>query len=126
MTEKIRNNNKQIIGKEGEKVAALFLEKQGYTIVASNYKGSSGEIDLIAKQDQTIAFVEVKSRNNTIVPLESLISPIKQNRIIQTAKKFICEHQISDMILRFDVILIKNNNHNTVCDHIQSAFLSNE
>lgn len=126
MTEQVYSKNKQKIGKEGEKAAAAFLEDNGYLIIDSNYKGSFGEIDLIAKQNQTIVFVEVKLRHNTTVPLQALVSPSKQYKIIQTAKKFIHEHQISNMILRFDVILIKKNHYTILCDHIESAFLSNE
>ena len=126
MTQFSGKKTKHIFGKIGESTAALHLEAQGYTIIASNYKKSFGEIDLIAKQDKTVVFIEVKTRNNTIVPLESLISPVKQRRIIQTAKLFISEYNIIDTILRFDVILIQHNNGKIQCNHIQSAFLSDE
>lgn len=126
MTQFSGKKMKLIFGRQGENAAARHLVSQGYTIVASNYKKSFGEIDLIAKRDETLAFVEVKTRNNEIIPLESLISRVKQRRIIQTAKLFISEHNITNMILQFDVILIKHNNGNIQCDHIQSAFLSDD
>jgi len=126
MTQFFKQDSKQMVGKAGEKIAALYLEKQGYTVIASNYKRSFGEIDLIARQGSSLAFVEVKARNNNVIPLESLISSVKQRRIIKTAQLFVAENNITDMILRFDVILIKNDNGNAQCDHIQSAFLSDE
>lgn len=126
MTHPFGKTQKQVFGKEGEVIAAIYLEKQGYVIVVSNYKKFFGEIDLIAKRDSTLIFVEVKSRKNDFIALEALISPIKRERIIKTAKSFISEHKITNMILRFDVILIKKNNEHIQCDHIESAFLSDE
>ena len=49
-------------GKEGEKAAVKFLKKQGYRIIEKNYRNKSGEIDIVAEQDQVLVFVEVKSR----------------------------------------------------------------
>ena len=50
------------LGRRGEEVAAAFLERQGYTILERNFRLRQGEIDLIAAKDETVAFVEVKTR----------------------------------------------------------------
>jgi len=126
MTSYGNKNRNQITGKKGEEIAANYLKEMGYVIVASNYKRKYGEIDLIVQYGAVVAFVEVKMRNNAAIPLESIILPIKQKKIIKTAKLFVSERNITDMILRFDVILINNNNGDLQCDHIQSAFLCDE
>jgi putative endonuclease len=54
--------NNQNIGQKGEVFAKKFLQKQGYKIIASNYRNKLGEIDIIAEEKDTIVFIEVKSR----------------------------------------------------------------
>jgi len=54
-------------GKEGEKIAALFLEKQGYEITQLNYRCPIGEIDIVAKNGNDLVFVEVKTRKTGLL-----------------------------------------------------------
>ena len=51
-------------GKEGEKAAVKFLKKKGYRIIEKNYRNKTGEIDIVAEQDEVLVFVEVKSRTD--------------------------------------------------------------
>lgn len=57
-------NSFQIFGKNNESLAAIYLKRQGYLIIEQNYRTRMGEIDIIAKDNETIAFVEVKSRSS--------------------------------------------------------------
>ena len=57
-------DKKQLIGREGEAQAAAYLKQQGYTIVGQNFTCRYGEIDVIARKDPYIVFVEVKTRKN--------------------------------------------------------------
>jgi putative endonuclease len=59
---KINTNSRQILGREGERRAASFLEARGYRIIARNVRADRVEIDLIARRGATLVFVEVKSR----------------------------------------------------------------
>ncbi|MBQ5420399.1 MAG: YraN family protein, partial [Selenomonas sp.] len=52
----------QILGSQGEQAAADFLQQQGYKICARNFRVPVGEIDIIARQGEVLAFVEVKTR----------------------------------------------------------------
>jgi putative endonuclease len=75
-------------GRDGESVALMFLKKKGYRILEKNFRTKVGEIDIIAEQDGTIVFIEVKARANHEFghPFNAL-APAKQGKIIQTAQK---------------------------------------
>lgn len=103
------------LGQKGEHCAAEWLKKQGYTILATNWRTRTGEIDIIAL-DKTaasafIVFVEVKTLPNTrIEDLDIIISKKKQLKICETAKYFIeSNRKYSEMYMRFDVIVLKTN-----------------
>ncbi len=97
-------------GQEGEKAAVKFLKKRGYRIIEKNYRNKSGEIDIVAEQDQVLVFVEVKSRTDTEYgePLEA-VTPHKQRKIGQVARGFMTQHRIENRDCRFDVVGIKGN-----------------
>jgi len=121
----ISSNNK-IVGQKGEDAIVLYLEKEGYIILQRNYRNQFGEIDIIAQKKDVIAFIEVKLRKNSTVPLENLISWQKQQRIIKGANIFSATHNTEKKILRFDVALVMNNGDKIEHSYIESAFLSNE
>jgi len=62
------------LGSKGEDLAVTFLRKKGYKIVSKNYKNYSGEVDIIAQDGETLAFIEVKTRANDYFgyPFESV------------------------------------------------------
>ena len=55
---------KKALGQEGEKIAIKYLQRLGYTIIEENFRCKSGEIDIIAKEDNEIIFIEVKTRTS--------------------------------------------------------------
>ena len=93
------------LGRRGEEIAAAFLERKGYTILERNYRLRQGEIDLIACQDGTIAFVEVKTRRTLDygVPAAAVTYP-KQQKIRQAALAYLQGQEHYYKILSFDVI----------------------
>lgn len=111
-------------GKEGELLVARHLEKYGYTIVAKNYRKSFGEVDLIAQKNDTLAFVEVKWRNNPLIDPAEIISWPKQKKIISIAKHFLAQHTEKDFVCRFDVALIEQQNNSINLQYIPNAFNS--
>lgn len=111
------------LGGKGEVLAAEFLKKRGYTIVAYNYKTRVGEIDIIAKDGETIVFVEVKTRSDTLfaAPYES-INALKIQKIKNAASLFL-QKQKREFPARFDVISITlPKNGKTEIHHIRDAF----
>ena len=92
MTSSAKSNNK-VTGNQGEDMAAAALERQGYTIVARNYRKRYGEIDIIAQKGKTLYFAEVKTRKSAEYgnPLES-VTPGKQRKIYRVAEAYLQEH----------------------------------
>lgn len=113
-------------GAAGELLAARYLRKKGYTLLAANYRTRFGEIDIIATNRKYIAFVEVKQRDSAAIyaPQEA-VTPAKQQRIIRTAMLYLQSHETS-LQPRFDVIAIVTDPNNPLkvlsLTHIPAAF----
>ena len=101
------NNNYREIGDVGEEATANFLLKNGYEILKRNYTVRGGEIDIIAKKNDVIAFVEVKTRGkNPIVTGENAITKSKKQLIIKTAERFLLNLN-EPCNCRFDVAVVE-------------------
>jgi putative endonuclease len=96
-------------GRAGEQYAAKALEYAGMRLLASNFRSPVGEVDLIARNGDTLVFVEVKTwAKMGIANLEYGIGHEKQRRIIETAKYFLSAHrEYNEMSIRFDVVFIE-------------------
>lgn len=115
--------NKVELGRLGEELARGYLEKKGYIILAENYRTPFGELDLVARDQETIVFVEVRTRSTRSygTPLES-ITHTKQERLIRLALQFCAHHYLYSKNLRFDVIGIYLKNSQPSIEHIPNAF----
>ncbi|MBR3498131.1 MAG: YraN family protein [Selenomonadaceae bacterium] len=98
-------SRQKTLGKLGEDCAAKFLEAEGYTIVDRNFRIRSAEIDIIARRDNLIIFVEVKARSNIRhgLPVEA-VNLRKQKKIIEAAGVFLQDENFCDCACRFDVV----------------------
>ena len=107
------------IGSQGENLACKELKKQGYQILARNYRHSFAEIDIIAQKRGLLAFIEVKTRSGMAYgrPAEA-VNTEKQRRIIQAAALYLQENGLSEANIRFDVIEILPGE----LRHIEAAF----
>lgn len=115
------------LGKKGELFVAQFLREKGFTILALNEISKFGEIDIIAAQDDLIAFVEVKLRKNPLFHISAVIVPSKQLKIIKTAKWYIYTNKINEKILRFDAALVSvYSDDNYKIEYIENAFTASE
>ena len=91
-------------GKFGEDRAVGFLKKNGYTVIARNYRCRVGEIDIIAEKDEYLVFVEVKTRkNDRFGQAREFVTYSKQQKIRRTAQLYLALHE-TDKQPRFDVI----------------------
>lgn len=111
--------NAATFGAFAEDVAARFLQHKGYTIIDKNYRVRLGEIDIVARLNNCIVFVEVKARSTIRhgMPRE-YVTPAKQRRIIATAQQYLVEHDALESDTRFDVIELFGKN----IVHIKGAF----
>ena len=102
-----RKNNREI-GSLEEQSAADFLVERGYEIVERNYRCRFAEIDLVAREDGYLCFVEVKYReSDRFGAPEGVVSPGKMRKISLGARFYMAEHHLlEDTPVRFDVVLI--------------------
>jgi putative endonuclease len=113
----------ETLGKQGEDMAVKYLSGRGYHIVERNYHTQHGEIDIIAKRDEILIFVEVKTaRSCSFGPPRGWIDWCKRDRLIKTALAFMVERGVGEMDCRFDVITIEMGQNKRVLTHILSAF----
>ena len=115
----------QETGRLGEKFAAKFLSECNYRIDFVNYRNQFGEIDIIARKDQSIVFIEVKTRSSGAVlsPAEA-VNLKKRERLIKIAAEYLTQNRIS-LQPRFDVIEIATNQNTSEVEklnHIENAF----
>ena len=98
---------KKELGRKGEEAALRFLKKNGYRIIGRNYVCKMGEMDIIAKEKDTLAFIEVKTRTSTTFgPPQLAVNPKKQSQMSKVALHFLKEKKLEDAKARFDVVAI--------------------
>ena len=101
-----KSNNK-VLGNSGEEIALKYLKNNGYKILFSNFKTQIGEIDIIAKENGVIVFVEVKTRTSNYFGLpREAVNAHKQYKIRQVATQYLKKYSDVDNACRFDVIEI--------------------
>jgi putative endonuclease len=94
-------------GKEGEKIAAAYLRKNGYHICESNFRCSLGEIDIIAREKSELVFIEVKTRKSGKLGYpEQAVGARKQKKMSQLALWYLQKKKLTDISARFDVVAI--------------------
>ena len=109
-------------GKRGEEIATKFLSEKGFIIICNNWHFGKGEIDIIAKKENTMVFVEVKTReSNVFGEPETFVTRKKQRQIIKTANSYILSKDI-DMESRFDVVSVILGKNKFEIHHIEDAF----
>ena len=118
-----RNN---IAGAWGEAIAAEYLRKKRYTVVATGYRCRYGEIDLIVTSKTHLVFVEVKLRkSHKFAKAYEFVDIPKQNRIRTTAEMYLSQHP-TDLQPRFDVIEVYApqgvQTPHPVINHMEDAF----
>lgn len=95
------------LGKRGEEAAACFLERREYEILDRNWKCIAGEADIVALQDDTLCFIEVKTRKDAQKGFPSeAVDTRKRSRYERIAACYLKDHDYADVRVRFDVIAI--------------------
>ncbi len=119
------STNNQSLGRYGEDLAAVFLERKGYRILEKNFENKLGEIDIIALDGTVTVFVEVKSRASLAcgMPYES-VHIYKQRQLTRVAWSYLkFRFNTIDIPARFDVVSIHKDASGQVrIEHIINAF----
>ncbi|MDT0690882.1 YraN family protein [Salegentibacter sp. F188] len=111
-----------LLGKKGEEMAAEFLQKNGYTIVARNFVYQKAEVDIIARKSNSLIAVEVKTRSTPDFGDPQEFIKKKQIQQLLKAVNYFAEEQELDLEVRFDVIAIIKNQAGTKIEHLKDAF----
>ena len=109
-------------GKDGEMTAVEHLKSKGYQILHTNWRKGRYELDIVAKTNDELVIVEVKTRSG--IPLETpetAVDKHKINHIVMATDLYIKIFDI-DLPVRFDIISITGYHPNYIIDHIEDAF----
>ncbi len=96
-----------LMGRRGERIACRFLLRQGFDVLARRYRGRSGELDIIALEQETLVFIEVKTRSSREFgePWE-FVDWQKQQILRRTAEDFIANYDLGQYAYRFDIVSV--------------------
>jgi len=116
--------NRKETGARGEKLAVEYLTRKGYQIIETNFRCREGEVDIIARKDDYLVFVEVRTRRSRVygTPEES-ITEIKKAHLRAVASRYYESHPGLPENFRIDVLAIELDNHENVrrIGHIENA-----
>jgi putative endonuclease len=114
---------RQRFGESAENAACRELARRGYAILARRFRTRMGEIDIVARDGETIVFVEVKARvGDRFGAPEEAVTAQKQWRMTRMAEAYLFEQRLGDVPCRFDVVSIEGSNDPLTVTVYQSAF----
>lgn len=110
------------LGKQGEKMAVEFLQKNGYEILETNWTFQKAEIDIIAQKENTLAIVEVKTRSTLDFGLpQDFVKPKKIQLLVKAVNEYVISNDL-DVEVRFDIIAVHKDGESFVIEHLIDAF----
>ncbi len=117
------SDNKKRLGHYGETEAAKYLQALGFIILKTNYKTKPAEIDIIAKDNDCLCFIEVKTRRSLKKGLPGeAVNYFKQKKIIMGACFYLKENNLTNSRIRFDVVEVYKKNGDLDINLIKNAF----
>lgn len=120
----VHQDDRRILGTEGENAAVRFLKKRGYAILERGFRMIRGEIDIIARDGRTLVFVEVKTRHGRgFGEGEDAVTVAKQEQIRRIAQGYLSRKRCWNVPCRFDVIAVSAEaDGGWAVRHIKDAF----
>ena len=110
------------LGKQGEKLAVEFLQNNGYEILETNWTFQKAEVDVIAKREDVLAIVEVKTRSSIDFGLpQDFVRPKKIQLLVKAVNEYVTQNDL-DVSVRFDIIAIQKNGNEFIIEHLEDAF----
>jgi putative endonuclease len=95
------------LGIAGENLACDALVRRGYAVLARRYRTRAGEIDIVARDGETLVFVEVKTRTSErFGPPAEAVTERKKRRVVSMARWYLSEHRLHGCLCRFDVVTV--------------------
>ena len=110
------------LGKIGEQLAVDHLIKKGYDILETNYRFGKAEVDIIAKLNDTLAIIEVKTRSSLdFGNPEDFVKPKQIQRLVKAVDDYVVTNQL-EVDVRFDIVAIVKENKGFKIEHLENAF----
>lgn len=110
------------LGELGEELAVEALEKNGYEIVERNWRYKKAEIDIIARKNDILAIVEVKTRSSDYIGNpQDFVSSKKIKLLVEAVNEYVISKDL-DVEVRFDIIAIIKNENRLTLEHLEDAF----
>ena len=110
------------LGKLGEELAADFLQKNGYTIIETNFVFQKAEIDIIAQKGDILAVVEVKTRSSVdFGSPQDFVNPKKIKLLVKAIDDYVISNDL-DLEIRFDIVAVHKEGTAFVIEHLEDAF----
>ena len=110
------------LGKKGEQLAVDFLLKNNYDIVERNYRFDKAEVDIIAKKEDILAIVEVKTRSTVdFGDPQDFVKPKQIQRLVKAVDEYVTVNSL-DVEVRFDIIAIVKEGKGFKIEHLENAF----
>jgi putative endonuclease len=110
------------LGKLGEELAVEFLQKEGYEILETNWVFQKAEVDIIAKKENILAIVEVKTRSSLDFGLpQDFVKPKKIQLLVKAVNEYVVTNDL-DIEVRFDIIAVHKEGKNFAIEHLIDAF----
>ncbi len=111
------------LGRRGERAAEKYLKRNGYRIVARNFRAAGAEIDLVAIDGETLVFVEVKTRRSRISGApEEAVDERKQLRMRRASEVFLARYRAGGKELRFDIVAVDASGKRLEIELLRNAF----
>ncbi|MBQ8336565.1 MAG: YraN family protein [Bacteroidaceae bacterium] len=114
-----------LLGNKGEMLASRYLLDKGFAVLHYNWRSGHKEIDLIARERDTLVFVEVKSRRNEQYgDAADAVTEEKIRRLLTAAESYVMRYRV-DSPVRFDIVTVIGEHEPYKIEHIRDAFYPN-
>ena len=116
---------RHLIGKIGEDIASKYLIEKGYIIIERNFRCKQGELDIIAKFEESIVFVEVKTRTNKKYgePIDA-VTYMKKMHILKSINYYLYSKGIENQSIRIDIIEVYIRENKYYIKHTKNAIIA--
>jgi putative endonuclease len=111
------------LGRLGEDLALKTIRRMGYKCIARNYRCPLGEMDLIARDGDTLVFIEIKTRRGkSLAYVKEAVDGRKKRQLSKVALAYMKENHCADVKSRFDVVAVNLGGHNEEIEVVKNAF----
>ena len=110
-------------GQKGEKLAIAFLKKNGFEILERNFKFKRFEVDIIAKKEERLSFIEVKMEKiSSAYRADLKVDKSKREKIIKTARYYLTAIYKKEINYKFDILRVIEEGTSYEIKHLENAF----